>query len=256
MEVHHHPIAIGSHTPRKSWTHYLWEFLMLFLAVFCGFLAEYQLEHKIEREREEEYMKGMVDDLESDTTNLNFTHAFVLRITKGLDSLQQDLYNSDASSPNAVAIYRHNGIYLRRFAVNFSDQTATQLRNAGTLRLIRKRKVVDAISMYWRGIRQVERIEDRLDESVDEIASLSDNIINRSHYLAFSRRDPATGIIQVTVDPNATLLSSNKELLINFANKINRLKSRIENFYVSNLNTQKEQADSLIQLIKEEYHLK
>ena len=38
MEVHHH-----SHTSRKKWMHYFWEFLMLFLAVFCGFLAEYQL---------------------------------------------------------------------------------------------------------------------------------------------------------------------------------------------------------------------
>ncbi len=30
MEVHHH-----SHTARKKWTHYFWEFLMLFLAMFC-----------------------------------------------------------------------------------------------------------------------------------------------------------------------------------------------------------------------------
>ena len=43
MEVHAH-----THTSRKKWTHYFWEFLMLFLAVFCGFLAEYQLEHIIE----------------------------------------------------------------------------------------------------------------------------------------------------------------------------------------------------------------
>jgi len=42
MEVHQH-----AHTPRKKWTHYFWEFLMLFLAVFCGFLAEYKLEHTI-----------------------------------------------------------------------------------------------------------------------------------------------------------------------------------------------------------------
>jgi len=39
MEIHAH-----SHTPRKKWTHYFREFLMLFPAVFCGFLAEYQLE--------------------------------------------------------------------------------------------------------------------------------------------------------------------------------------------------------------------
>ena len=35
MEVHAH-----THTARKKWTHYFWEFLMLFFAVFCGFLAE------------------------------------------------------------------------------------------------------------------------------------------------------------------------------------------------------------------------
>ena len=35
MEVHAH-----SHTPRKKWTHYFWEFLMLFLAVTLGFTAK------------------------------------------------------------------------------------------------------------------------------------------------------------------------------------------------------------------------
>ena len=50
MEVHAH-----THTPRKKWTHYFWEFLMLFLAVFCGFLAENQREHFIEHRREKEY---------------------------------------------------------------------------------------------------------------------------------------------------------------------------------------------------------
>ena len=42
MEVHAH-----THTEKKKFTHYLWEFLMLFLAVFCGFLAENFREHKI-----------------------------------------------------------------------------------------------------------------------------------------------------------------------------------------------------------------
>jgi hypothetical protein len=37
MEVHQH-----SHTPRKKWHHYFWEFLMLFLAVTLGFLVENQ----------------------------------------------------------------------------------------------------------------------------------------------------------------------------------------------------------------------
>jgi hypothetical protein len=45
MEVHTH-----THTARKKWTHYFWEFLMLFLAVFAGFLAENQREHIVEHQ--------------------------------------------------------------------------------------------------------------------------------------------------------------------------------------------------------------
>ena len=69
MEVH-------AHTPRKKWTHYFWEFLMLFLAVFCGFLAEYKLEHIIEHQREKQYMQSMLRDLMADTATLNLYLAF------------------------------------------------------------------------------------------------------------------------------------------------------------------------------------
>src|SRR5262245_40138922 len=66
MEVHHH-----SHTQRKKWTHYFWEFLMLFLAVFCGFLAENQREHMVEHTREKQYMQSMLVDLAADTARFN-----------------------------------------------------------------------------------------------------------------------------------------------------------------------------------------
>ena len=62
MEVHAH-----THTARKKWTHYFWEFLMLFLAVFCGFLAENQREHMIEHKREKVYMTSLVEDLQKDS---------------------------------------------------------------------------------------------------------------------------------------------------------------------------------------------
>ena len=65
MEVHAH-----THTARKKWTHYFWEFLMLFLAVFCGFLAENQREHMIEHQREKEYIRSFVEDLKQDTVQL------------------------------------------------------------------------------------------------------------------------------------------------------------------------------------------
>ena len=65
MEVHAH-----THTARKKWTHYFWEFLMLFLAVFCGFLAEYQLEHTIEHQRDKQYIHSLVSDIKSDISQL------------------------------------------------------------------------------------------------------------------------------------------------------------------------------------------
>ena len=71
MEVHQH-----SHTPRKKWTHYFWEFLMLFLAVTLGFFVENQREHYIEAKREKQYIQSFYEDLTADErdlqSNINF----------------------------------------------------------------------------------------------------------------------------------------------------------------------------------------
>src|SRR4249920_3918564 len=62
MEVHSH-----THTQRKKWTHYFWEFLMLFLAVFCGFIAENIREHKVEQQRAKELAKNLYKELYADS---------------------------------------------------------------------------------------------------------------------------------------------------------------------------------------------
>src|ERR1044071_1715730 len=100
MEVHHH-----SHTDRKKFKHYLWEFLMLFLAVFCGFLAEYQLEHKIERERKKEYIHTLISDMQEDTTSL--TSFISIFHQKGIevDSLNYLLSNADIKNNGALLYY-------------------------------------------------------------------------------------------------------------------------------------------------------
>src|SRR5678816_2503402 len=60
-------IRDSTHTERKKWTHYLWEFLMLFLAVFCGFLAENIREHKIEQQRAKELAKNLYKEIYADS---------------------------------------------------------------------------------------------------------------------------------------------------------------------------------------------
>jgi hypothetical protein len=66
MEVHTH-----THTPRKKWTHYFWEFFMLFLAVTAGFLVENEREHYVEHLREKQFISSLLVDVKLDTTNLN-----------------------------------------------------------------------------------------------------------------------------------------------------------------------------------------
>src|SRR5215216_2649885 len=66
MEAHHH-----THTERKRWQHYFFEFFMLFLAVFAGFLAENWREHYIEHTRAKVFAGSLYNDLKMDTAQLN-----------------------------------------------------------------------------------------------------------------------------------------------------------------------------------------
>ena len=90
MEVHTH-----THTSRKKWTHYFWEFLMLFLAVFCGFLAEYQLEHYIEKQRAKDFARSLHRDLVSDTAIFNLNVERLKICTNKIDTLVSILSNTE-----------------------------------------------------------------------------------------------------------------------------------------------------------------
>src|SRR5678816_816853 len=149
MEVHHH-----SHTSRKKWTHYFWEFLMLFLAVFCGFLAECYLEHTIEHNREKQFIESLIKDLEADTAQLSRIKRFRLGRLSSIDSLNNYL------AKNTSATISLRGIQLLenlKGHVSFFENSGTldQLKNAGGLRLIRKRNVVDSIQLYDQQIKRM-----------------------------------------------------------------------------------------------------
>src|SRR5580765_2841471 len=91
MEVHAH-----SHTARKKWTHYFWEFLMLFLAVFCGFMAENFREHQVEHQREKQFMISLVEDLHEDVLTLNNQISDGTAETADMDSLISILGNKNS----------------------------------------------------------------------------------------------------------------------------------------------------------------
>ena len=131
MEVHHH-----SHTARKKWTHYFWEFLMLFLAVFCGFLAEYQLEHKIERDRAKELAKSFYQELKNDSITAGIKVQNRLKQEAALQYLIR--YFKDSSLTNVPKEFALSFLYGINFLSPslFEPRTIMldQLRNSGSLR--------------------------------------------------------------------------------------------------------------------------
>jgi hypothetical protein len=149
MEVHAH-----SHTPRKKWTHYFWEFLMLFLAVFCGFLAEYQLEHIIEHQREKQYIRSLVGDIKSDLGQLEVLDKEWIESSLTTDTLLQFLSEKNSysnSGPLLPLVYHSTG--FTDFVSN--DGTIQQLKNSGGLRLLRKSRIADSLMSYQKTVDRV-----------------------------------------------------------------------------------------------------
>jgi hypothetical protein len=141
MEVHAH-----SHTERKRWTHYLWEFFMLFLAVFCGFLAENSREHFIEKEKERDYIKLLIEDLQTDTAIIHGKIPEMKQYVKGLDTLISETYSYLQGKADTRLMYYTYHHYLRNWIdVVLSQRAINQLRNSGNMRLIRDKQTAEII---------------------------------------------------------------------------------------------------------------
>ncbi len=142
MEVHAH-----SHSARKKWTHYFWEFLMLFLAVFCGFLAEYQLEHKIEKDRAKELAKSFYEELKNDSANVAAKYQSRIKQEAAMRYLMK--YFKDSSFTNLskeFAINFHYGVMFRSPYL-FEPRTVVleQLKNSGSLRYFKSNELQQLI---------------------------------------------------------------------------------------------------------------
>lgn len=96
MEVHHHPQL--EHKP-KPWKEYLIEGFMIFIAVMMGFIAENIREDITNHQHVTQLTSRLVQDLRSDTTELNKIIKFETAISKSNDTLinllQQPLANTD-----------------------------------------------------------------------------------------------------------------------------------------------------------------
>jgi hypothetical protein len=245
MEVHAH-----THTERKKWTHYLWEFLMLFLAVFCGFLAENFREKQVEHHREKEYMRSLVQDLNADIKDIDLNLELGAVVTEKLDSFVYILNEKDPDE-NAYDLYRLGSTAGRIVQVSFSDRTSSQLKNAGTMRLIRDSNLSDSIQAYWTRVKIDESIGQRMVDIMAKSFDLSAQIISNKYYVRLSPSNPFAR----SISKNAKLINNDPKLIVQLSNHASQRLIVLYN-YLININETKETALRLIEMIKKEYNIK
>jgi hypothetical protein len=244
MEVHHH-----SHTARKKWTHYFWEFLMLFLAVFCGFLAEYQLEHKIEKDREKQFITSLVEDLEVDTSNLRLTIEAFSEQDKYFDTVF-NLFSQIAKGYNhslRTSIISIMG--WRNFIA--TDKTMQQLKYSGGMRLIRKRKVADAIAAYDALLRVFDLDVKELEQAHLGVGDKIEQIVDMQN-LEIAQR--TRSISELESGTENFLLKSDAANLGEYYNRLTVYRL-LRGYTVERLNKLKSNASELISILKKEYKI-
>jgi len=173
MEVHTH-----THPPRKKWTHYLWEFLMLFLAVFCGFLAENIREHRVENNRANEYAKSLITDLYEDTVQLKVIEREGPFSASGIDSLR-DVYLAGDSDPACNAkLYWYADFTVDGLEFIQHNATLRQLLSSGNLRYFQNTDLVNNITYYNWLIGSMRDIQERDRITINAAKSLHGKIFD------------------------------------------------------------------------------
>jgi hypothetical protein len=241
MEVHAH-----THTERKKWTHYLWEFLMLFLAVFCGFLAENQREHMVEQKREEKFAKRVLSDLKEDSAFLNERIAQLQK--------RQDQYTSFLSvmtgypKPNSSNNLRSFWQLLKAYKPELITTTYNQMKTSGSLRYINKDSLITALQRYY------EITVPKAGVYADGIQKIFENnlIPYMIRHFRFQKYNNATDTL---TESEAEMINRTPESDQEFINIMGIYQGAC-NTLLRQQKSAMEACKELISMIKKEYHLK
>jgi len=244
MEVHHH-----SHTERKKWTHYFWEFFMLFLAVTLGFFVENQREHYVEHLREKQYMRSMVEDLIKDIQLLENESARTTQQFNALDSLVQIINTGNLEEEQIRKMYILQSQFLYPLTLELVSRTEVQL-NAGGMRLIRNQVVNDSIINYWQLKDRIIYTREAINGHRLKAKDLSFMLFDNKYY----GKDQTGWNLDATAK-KISLLPHSSILLTEFGNRVSHTRRLLEFNYESRLILLSGTAQRLIGLIKKEYHL-
>ena len=253
MEVHAH-----THTARKKWTHYFWEFLMLFLAVSLGFYAENTREVILHKKEVKSQLNSMLSDLQSDISLFDSVTDRNRHSAQMADSLIE-LLHSDIT--NTTEIYFAARTVTANVGYYYANSKSfDQLKSAGLLRYIKNKKLLDSIGAYYVSFQwlanQIDLLRLKLDEIHKGNTRLFDSYVfqqmmmNIKIIASSAVGGQQTNINKPLVKPS--LLSADARD-INTASLNYHYYSATIKFYIRNALTLQNRAKGLIEIIKKEY---
>jgi hypothetical protein len=257
MEVHKHPHHV---THKKKWGEYLLEFFMLFLAVFLGFVAENIRENYVERKSAKEYASLLIEDLATDTVELNrAAHVLNLIITAG-DSLG-NLLSSDPKLIVGGKLYYYEYSSSLRWNLISHDAALQQLKSSGALRYLGDTSLIRKIMNYEESVQIIYLTQNRLEPQKIENWSLVQKVFDQSYFNSLDSLSDFA--INFTVNDerairfmnnNYPLLNYDKDLLQQLRNWAYS-SSRNYRVEIQIFNAARLQAIIAIAALKKEYHL-
>jgi len=247
MEVHAH-----SHTERKKWHHYFWEFFMLFLAVSSGFFVENQREHYVERIWEKEYIHSILDDLKTDTAWIN-----QFLIDQGTSINYYDSVLVLLNKPNRTKTEQQRMYYLVRMAMRLSwpnkanTNAYEQMKNSGNLRLFHDHEIGEKVSEYYFKLNEIAYITELMTLRQQAETEYEGKIFDGNVFQQMI--DKETFVFEMP-ENNPSLITNDKMILNEFNVRVHYLSS-IMTYSINFAKNQYKEANELIALLKKEYHI-
>ena len=248
MEVHSH-----THTERKKWTHYFWEFFMLFLAVSAGFLVENQREHYVEHQRAKIYAANLYDELKKDTIQLNGVSHSLKFVSNNLDTFCLLIKEHHEQLPTNGMLYYYSSFVTNVEYFSSNNTTIEQLKSSGNLRIMGN-NLAYKISEYDRKTRELEKEYSLSKVEFSKMEDLQFKVFDM--YLSEKMLDdpivkPRDSVFHLTDLP----IKNDPELMKEYTGWL-KFESSIYSYQSERyLMPLKKLATELITILKEEHHL-
>ena len=259
MDIHHH-----THTPRKKWLHYFYEFLMLFLAVFCGFLAENQREHYIEAQRAKEYANGLFKDIENDTADIHKGIRHIKFYVSVIDSIFSITKENYERTKVPGTFYYYSRLASNIYPVDWSRSTMNQLIQSGNLRYFRNKELVDKINRYYALQSNIDGHSETDAEQRNIIRSLRNKMLDNRYFSCFVLKlmiddavddKPLAPEVDSLIRIMLPLRKDGEQYLHEYLNHLGERSLRLKGNFDKKFAAAAGLAEEIMNMLREEYHL-